>query len=530
MARFELVAGTEAAGRRLDSVLAEALPQCSRGALKKAILAGCCLVDGRALLRPDARARAGQRLAVDLPDQQTALAAEEGELAIIWQDESLVLCNKPAGLTVHPCPSCPEHTLVQRLLGRFPQLGKLDGLRPGIVHRLDKDTSGLLLVALTETARLALSASFAERRVSKEYLALVSGYPPEQGECHESIGRHPTARVKMAVVDASHGGKAAHSQWRRLWASPDKSVSLLAVRIHTGRTHQIRVHMAHLGYPLLGDTLYAPAAMRAKAPRQMLHAWRLGFSHPHSHEHLSFVCPPPPDITAAALAACRRMQRVVITGSPGSGKSSLAAALREQGLPLFSADATVAALYAPGGEAAQWIARRWGERLLQADGSVDKNVLLAAMQANAAMRRELEEVVHGLVRVAVETFWQQQEAAGQAIAVAEIPLYSECGWQQLFTPEPITVGVHCPQAIRHERMFRTRGWSAEKAAALEAWQWPEARKEAACRLLVDNSGPPERMPELAGKLLANLREMARTAEKTQAHALAACWSNPGRIA
>ena len=526
MARFELVAGAAETGKRLDSVLARALPQCSRETLKKAILAGCCHVDGIALLRPDVKVKTGQHLAVDMPEQHNMLMAEEGEVSIVWQDASLVLCNKPAGLTVHPCPSCPEHTLVQRLLGRFPQLSRLEGLRPGIVHRLDKDTSGLLLVALTETARLTLSGAFADRKVRKEYLALVSGLAPAQGECRESIGRHPTAKIKMAVLEESRGGKAAHTEWRRLWASPDASVSLLAVRIHTGRTHQIRVHMAHVGYPLLGDALYAPAAVRTRASRQMLHAWRLGFNHPDSQEALFFQCPPPADMAAAALATCRRMQRVVITGNPGSGKSSIAAALQKQGLPLFSADTTVARLYAPKGEAAQWIAGRWGGDLLKADGSVAKDALLAAMQTNSTIRRELEDMVHTLVRTAVEDFWQKQEAAGHAVAVAEIPLYFECGWQQVFDPKPVIVGVHCPQALRHERLAHTRGWSMEKAAALEAWQWPETRKEAACQIVVDNSGLPEKIPELTESLLATLQDMARTVAEAHAQTLTACWDEP----
>ncbi|WP_165174817.1 dephospho-CoA kinase [Desulfovibrio sp. ZJ369] len=524
MSDIDILITAQNAGQRLDRVLRDAAPALSRSALQKAVLAGHCLADGLPLLRPDARTRLGQRLVLRLPEAKSTLQAEDGELELLWQDEHLVVCNKPAGLTVHPCPSCPERTLVQRLLGRFPQLAKLEGLRPGIVHRLDKDTSGLLLVALDEPARLALSASFARREVSKEYLALVSGLPPATGECREPLGRHPTAKIKMAVLPEARGGKPAHSQWTRLWSAPDQAVSLLAVRIHTGRTHQIRVHLAHLGYPLLGDRLYAPKEIQAKAPRQMLHAWRLAFRHPGTGEELRFNCPPPGDLPAAALAACRRTQRVVITGNPGSGKSALTKELSLLGVPVLSADAVVAALYAPRGEAADWIGRRWGTDLLAADGGVDKTALLSAMRGNADLRREVENMVHALVREALEAFWKKQEALGAPLAVAEVPLYFECGWQNIFSPRPLSVGVHCPLPLRIGRIMAGRGWSEEKAAALEAWQWPEARKQAACDLLVDNSGPQTALEAAARRLLETLEERRRREEEKQEKTLQRLWS------
>lgn len=524
MSDVEILISAQTAGQRLDRVLRDAAPALSRAALQKAVLAGCCAADGLPLTRPDARTRLGQRIVLRLPDSENKLKAEEGHVEVLWQDERLVVCNKPAGLTVHPCPSCPERTLVQRLLGRFPQLAKLDGLRPGIVHRLDKDTSGLLLVALDEPARLALSAAFARREVTKEYLALVSGLPPAAGECREPLGRHPAARIKMAVVPESRGGKPAHSQWTRLWAAPEHNVSLLAVRIHSGRTHQIRVHFAHLGYPLLGDKLYAPKAIQAQAPRQMLHAWRLAFRHPGTGEEMRFACPPPADLPAAALAACCRTQRVIITGNPGSGKSALAKQLSRLGVPVLSADAVVADLYGPHGEAAAWIGRRWGEGLLAADGGVDKNALLSAMRDNAGLRREVEEMVHPLVREAVVAFWKKQEAAAAPLAVAEVPLYFECGWQNAFSPPPLTVGVHCPLPLRLLRIMADRGWSEDKAVALEAWQWPEARKEAACDLLVDNSGPQEALEAAARRLLERLDELRRMAVQKQEMALARLWT------
>ncbi|MDD4701856.1 MAG: dephospho-CoA kinase [Desulfovibrio sp.] len=511
------------AGQRLDRLLHAAEPDLSRTALQKAIQSGHCTVDGLTETRPAAKVRTGQQVHLQLPEVSGQLQPEDGHLELLWQDEHLVVCNKPAGLTVHPCPSCPEQTLVQRLLARFPQLGKIEGQRPGIVHRLDKDTSGLLVVALTETDRLSLSNAFADRQVHKEYLALVAGLAPKSGQCQEPVGRHPTAKVKMAIVPENRGGRHAHTEWQRLWHSENKAISLLAVRIHTGRTHQIRVHMAHLGYPLLGDKLYAPKAVRDMAPRQMLHAWRLSFTHPASGEALSFSCPPPDDMPEAALTTDRRMQRLVITGNPGSGKSAFSDFLAQKGVPVISADTIVTSLYAPSGAGSQWIGRLRGARLLEADGSVNRVALMAAMQEDPVLRRDVEQTVHALTRQAVETFWAQEEAQGTPLAAAEIPLYFECGWQQLFSPKPLTVGVHCPLPLRSARTARTRGWNQEKMAALEAWQWPEEQKMAACDLIITNDKYLRHLDDKVTRFLLQLRLHLEKAQQKQADTLTKLW-------
>lgn len=511
------------AGQRLDRVLHQAAPEMSRAALQKAVLAGHCQVDGLTETRTNAKMRAGQVLVLRLPETATTLQAEEGHLELLWQDEHMVVCNKPAGLTVHPCPSCPEQTLVQRLLGRFPQLGRIEGQRPGIVHRLDKDTSGILLVALTEQDRLALSEAFAQREVHKEYLALVSGTPPAEGECREPVGRHPTAKVKMAVVPESRGGRTAHTEWKTLWTAPDKRFSLLAVRIHTGRTHQIRVHMTHLGHPLLGDRLYAPKPVQALAPRQMLHAWRISFMHPATGAPMNFACPPPDDMLMAALQGCRRMRRVVVTGNPGSGKSAFTQCLADLGAPVFSADAAVAALYAPRGEAAQWIERFGGSGLLAAGGAVDKTALLEAMRANPVLRRDVEGMVHALTRKALETFWVHQESMGAPLAVAEVPLYFETGWQNSLTPQPHVVGVRCNLPLRAQRIEANRGWTQDKLEAIEGWQWEQDRKMAACDTVVDNEGSLASLCDRAREFLANIRARDQKDEQALALHLAGLW-------
>lgn len=513
-------------GERLDRILSAAQPGLSRAAVQRAIRRGGALVDGRPVTGPDFRPRAGQTLRLDLPEAESGLAPEAGELCIVHEDRDFIVCNKSAGLTVHPCPSCPGHTLVQRLLGRFPQLARLEGQRPGIVHRLDKDTSGLLVVALTEPARLALSEAFAQREVHKEYLALVDGLAPEEGECREPLGRHPTLKTRMAVVPGWKGGKPAHTRWRRLWQAPDGSASLLAVRIFTGRTHQIRVHLAHAGHPLLGDALYAPAPVRARAPRQMLHAWRLAFRHPVSGAPLAFTAPPPEDFREALTAACRRMERIVVTGNPGSGKSALREAFAALGIPTFSADADVADLYARDGEAAAWLGAVKGEAVLAADGGVDKGALMAALARDPAMRAELERVVHGLVRRDLVRFWESAESRGEPVAVAEVPLYFECGWDTAFTPRPVTVGVACPREVRWRRMAAHRHWDEAKMATLEAWQWPEARKLAACDLRVDNSGAPEALAGEARAALDSFAERRRKEAEARLRSLENLWREP----
>ncbi|MDR3358029.1 MAG: dephospho-CoA kinase [Desulfovibrio sp.] len=520
---IEFLTGPEVAGRRLDSVLRENAPRISRAALQRAVSAGRCLVDGRVETRPAARIRSGQRIVLDIPETRESPVPEAGALDVLWHDEHLLVCNKQAGLTVHPCPSCRGNTLVQRLLARFPRLAALEGQRPGIVHRLDKDTSGLLTVALDERARLALTSAFADRRVRKEYLALVSGVPAEEGECRESVGRHPVIKVKMAIVQEEKGGKAAHTSWKRLWSAPGGRASLLAVCIHTGRTHQIRVHMAHLGHPLLGDALYAPRDVRAAAPRQMLHAWKLAFAHPRGGEELRFVCPPPEDMPQAALAACERMERVVIVGNPGSGKTALLRHLAGRGVSVFSADEAAAGLYARGGEATQWIRRRFGEGMLTPEGAVDKKALFAALCADPALYREVEALVHPFVRQGLENFWRARENAGDALALAEVPLYLECGWKELFSPAPLLVGVHSSLPVRLRRLAAARGWTEAKAAALEARQWPQERKMAACDLLVNNDGPPEALAALAGSLLERLAGLAEDRLRAERDKLESLW-------
>ncbi|MDR2076168.1 MAG: dephospho-CoA kinase [Desulfovibrio sp.] len=530
-ARLFTVAPSQA-GDRLDRYLADRMAEfgLSRERIKRGILEGRVRVNGLAAEAPRRILREADLVEIRLAAPATRLVPEAGELDILQQDSFLVLLNKPAGLAVHPGAGLSTGTLAHRLAAHFPELAALEGFRPGIVHRLDKGTSGLLLAALTEKSRLALTALFAGRKVCKEYLALARGVPsPAQGTIDAPLGRHPRARGKRAVLSEAGGGKPARSAWRTLYADPEGRFSLLAVRIFTGRTHQIRVHLAHLGHPVLGDPLYAPPDKADPAPRQMLHAWKLALDHPCTGRRICAVCPPPEDFPETARALGTRLLRVVITGSPGCGKSTLSRLLAGTGAPLFSADAEIAALYAQGGAGWLFLRARYGDRFVpDQDSPVDKQTLGQAMRESPALRREMESLLHPLARAAMEDFWRAQEALNVPLALAEVPLYLEAGFSRGDTPSrtasdealaallnasphrPLLLGVSCPFAVRAERLHSGRGWSAEVINSMESWQWPEERKLAACDLVADNSGGKAGLEAEAKRLavrLAALRDL-----------------------
>lgn len=553
-------------GARLDRFLAERLAETglSREKIKGLIREGKVSVNGQPVTSPKTLLAAGNEVAALVERPPSSLTAEPGDIEVLYKDEVLAVINKPAGLTVHPAPNRPTGTLAHRLLARFPELAGQQGFRPGIVHRLDKDTSGLMLVALTEQCRLALAALFARHDVYKEYLALVHGVPAaREGAIDEPIGRDPANKTKMAVTPH---GKAAQSAWRVLYADPRGAWALVAVRIFSGRTHQVRVHMRHLGHALLGDALYKndPPARRdrihkdsasarpetdllASPRRQMLHAWKLSFSHPlpdkagpsftgklpqgvrREGNILHFCRPPPPDFYEAVQALVRQTLRVVITGNPGCGKSSLLEILAANGLPVFSADAQVGRLYGAGGDGQRLLRAHFGERFVpDPSGPVDKAALGAAMRDNDALRREVEALLHPLVWHALQTFWREQEKRRQPLAVAEIPLYLESGRDRqeaaLPGPAPLLVGVRCPFALRAERLVARRGWSPETVARMESWQWPEDRKIAACDMVVDNTGSPADLESGGLRLLGELHRIRLSRESALVEKIAVLWT------
>ena len=294
----------EDAGTRVDRHVAARLDE-PRNQVQPWIVAGLVTVNN-APVRPSHPLRAGDR--VDCrpppPAADPRVVAEAGELSILHEDDDVVVVDKPAGLTVHPGAGRPHGTLVHRLLARYPDLAGVGGPgRPGIVHRLDKDTSGVMVVARGTAAYRALSRDFASRRVTKRYLAVVYGSPPATGVVDAPIGRHPQRRQEMAV---RRGGRPARSTFRTLAAVP--GVALLEVSLATGRTHQIRVHLKSAGYPLVGDPVYGErrwkglggdprvAAALRSFPRPALHAWRLAFHHPATLAWVAFEAPVPEDL------------------------------------------------------------------------------------------------------------------------------------------------------------------------------------------------------------------------------------------
>ena len=308
--RVEIRSDAEDAGQRLDRVLQRHVPELSRSRFKQLILDGAVVSDGVAQRDPARRVQLGQRFAVVLPEPADPTpAAQPMPLAIRFEDAHLIVIDKPAGLVMHPAPGNPEGTLVNALLAHCgDSLAGIGGVRrPGIVHRLDKDTSGLLVAAKTEPAHRALSRDFAGRRIERAYSALVWGVPvPSAGEISGNIGRSPRNRKKMAVV-ADSRGKPAVTRYRVEQRYGDHA-ALIECRLLTGRTHQIRVHLAHAGHPLIGDPVYGTRAGRGTArtgpegaaiagfPRQALHARLLGFSHPATGEKLRFESPLPQDM------------------------------------------------------------------------------------------------------------------------------------------------------------------------------------------------------------------------------------------
>lgn len=281
----------EQGGSRFDHFLVQQVAGTSRSSLTQSIREGLLLVDGKAR-KSSYKLKSGERITGSIRIPPPALPqAQKISFPILFEDSALLFLVKPPGLVVHPAQGNPDGTLVNGLLYHCQEIaGVGDEVRPGIVHRLDKDTSGIMVVAKTEDAHRSLSESFKSRTIDKEYLAIVRGIPKEKaGRIVAHIARHPVNRQKMAVCDVSQGRYAA-SSWEVL-EEYEKNYSLVRVKIETGRTHQIRVHMASLGHPVAGDSLYGRAVQGIQFPRQMLHAHRLTLMHPVHQGRLSFTAP-----------------------------------------------------------------------------------------------------------------------------------------------------------------------------------------------------------------------------------------------
>ncbi len=290
--------GTETREARLDQFLARQDTGLTRSRLRQLIENGDVLVNG-SLAKPACRIRPGDRVLVSVPPPRPSVAVPQDiPLTVVYEDGDLVVIDKPAGLAAHPGPGHPDQTLVNGLLALCPDIQGIGGeIRPGIVHRLDKDTSGLMMAAKNEGSHQSLSQQIKDRAVEKGYLALVEGAPAQySGVIDAPIGRDPRRRTRMAVtVD----GRESRTSYRLLERAGRHS--LLELQLHTGRTHQARVHLAWLGHPLLGDAVYGKRS--PLLPRHFLHAQRLAFAHPATGRPLEFRSPLPPDLGNALEAA-----------------------------------------------------------------------------------------------------------------------------------------------------------------------------------------------------------------------------------
>ena len=285
---------------RLDKVILSRHPDFSRSRIEGLVKAGFVTVNSAVASKAGMKVSPDDEIVVEIPPPVPAVPEPEDiPLSVVFEDDDMLVIDKPPGMVVHPAPGHFTGTLVNALLAHCPNLSGIGGVaRPGIVHRLDQDTSGLIVVAKTQAAMDSLARAFASHKnVEKTYLAVVHGRPRlDSGRIENLIGRHPVDRKRMAILEK--GGKLAVTNWRVL--SSVGTMSVLECRIETGRTHQIRVHAASLGCPVIGDRTYGKGALDRRLdpvpPRQMLHAWKLRLWHPTKGVEMSFEAPPPPDM------------------------------------------------------------------------------------------------------------------------------------------------------------------------------------------------------------------------------------------
>lgn len=292
---IELIVEAGENGMRVDAYLREHT-SFSRSRVSALIQEGALCIDGSPENKPSRKLASGERLSLTVPQvREVEIVPQNIPIDIIYQDSDIVIVNKPCGMVVHPAAGNEDRTLVNALMYHVKDLSGIGGeLRPGIVHRLDKDTSGLILIAKNDQAHAVMSEQFKARSTEKHYRAVAFGsFSQEEGMIDAPIARHPTDRKKMAVVQ---GGKPSQTQWKVLESL--RSATYLDVHLLTGRTHQIRVHMQSIGHPLLGDCIYAPhVKVPVHIPRLMLHAYSLAFDHPITGKRMEFTAPIPDKFT-----------------------------------------------------------------------------------------------------------------------------------------------------------------------------------------------------------------------------------------
>ncbi|MBD2488763.1 RluA family pseudouridine synthase [Aulosira sp. FACHB-615] len=294
---------------RLDRYLAQELSDVSRSRIQQLIEQGNVQVNGQVCTSKKENVKIGDRITLQIPEAQPLeLQAENIPLDILYEDEQLLILNKPAGLVVHPAPGHYDGTLVNALLAHCPNLPGIGGVqRPGIVHRLDKDTTGAIAIAKTDIAYQHLQAQLQAKTARREYLGVVYGAPKtESGKIDFPIGRHPQDRKKMAVIPVEQGGRTAVTHWHILERLGN--YTLIKFQLETGRTHQIRVHSAKIGHPIVGDPVYSSGrSVGVNLPGQALHAWRLKLQHPISQDWIEVTAPIPQTFTTLLEVLRRRI-------------------------------------------------------------------------------------------------------------------------------------------------------------------------------------------------------------------------------
>lgn len=305
----EISLQVEEQGGRLDRYLAEKLTDLSRSRIQQLIEQGNVQLNGKVCICKKTAVKKGDRIKLEIPAAVPfALQAEDIPLDILYEDDQLLILNKTVGLVVHPAPGHPDGTLVNAILAYCPNLPGIGGVqRPGIVHRLDKDTTGAIAIAKTELAYQHLQAQLKAKTAQREYLGIVFGAPKtESGIVDLAIGRHPVDRKKMAVVPPEKGGRPAVTHWRVLERLGN--YTLMHFQLETGRTHQIRVHSSHIGHPIVGDPVYSSGrCVGVNLPGQALHAWRLRLQHPVSGELIQVTAPFPRTFTTLLDVLRRRI-------------------------------------------------------------------------------------------------------------------------------------------------------------------------------------------------------------------------------
>lgn len=475
---------------RLDVLLRSLLNNkgFSREKIKYYIQKQHVLVNGTVCTTASKKIHEHDDIRIHIPEESSMLCEEEGDIDIMYEDEDLLLINKPHSLVVHPCTSTPTGTLLQRLLFHYPELADMGGERPAIVHRLDKDTTGLLIVARTEKARYGLVQAFSERTIEKYYVALVEGKTPAKGIIESPIGRDTKNKTKMAC---SPKGKYAYTEYKTLCTVASNrypsAVSLLSIRIATGRTHQIRVHLASIGHPIIGDTLYG-AKQCSFISRPLLHAFRIIFEHPIQKRSMEYMKMPPKDFEDAFIACATQSTKVILTGCAGSGKSTVLQYFIQEGIPCCSTDNIVESLYCKENSLWHYCRQSYGTRFLNQDDTINKHALLLAMKESPQIKKEIERVTHSFVAHAVHEFWKNHIHAPYTIV--EVPLYFESEDFRKNCPAGTIIAVISKEEERKKRMH-SKGWDKEKIEYVVKNQYDDTYKKEHADYIIENNSTLE---------------------------------------